>query len=109
MDLGSDYLVVEIILNDRLDSCNNRLENTEVRIGHNNNNAFETLNPICFLQDIMPLTPTTVYKCSDGPMNGRFVMVRTIGPISTGEWAWAIREFQVFVMGSSNIGKYLRR
>lgn len=100
------YLVTEVILEDRLDCCHERLENTEVRIGAFDYNVVMTLNPLCYLQDTKPVSSTSIYTCTDGPMEGRYVMVRKVAPTSNDYYqhpgAWHIRELRVFVAGSPN-------
>lgn len=104
--MGTVFLVTEVILEDRLDCCPERLENTEVRIGPYDYNRVDVLNPLCFFLDTRPTTATSVYTCTEGPMEGRFAMVRKVGQSNPGEWAWHIRVFRVFVVGSPNSEYY---
>ena len=101
--MGSVYWIPKVVLEDRLDCspCPGRLENTDVRIGMNDYKQTGILNPLCFLHDFVPATKTLMFPCDAGPMEGKFVQARKVGPTNRpGEWskyAWAIREFRVWV------------
>lgn len=94
------YFIPKVVLEDRNDGCcQDRMENVEVRIGFENylldRNA---LNPLCFFQDFPPPNITSVFKCTSGTLEGRFVLARKVG-VTTSEnnYAWTVREVRVWV------------
>ena len=105
VELDRSYFIPKVILEDRNDGCcPTRLENTEVRIGFDDySQSVMNLNPLCFEQDFEPPSITSVYVCESGPMEGRFVLARKIGP-TTNEatphsiYAMTIRELRIWVV-----------
>ena len=89
----------KVILEDRHDCCNPRLQNTEVRIGDvDANGAGQSgANPLCHRITVTPTTSSSLYPCPQ-VMSGRFVVARKVGgtdkkPTS---YVWHIQEIRIF-------------
>ena len=103
-DLSKVYFIPKVIIEDRVDGCcPGRLEATEIRLGLRDysTNAVD-LNPLCFFQSVPPTSLSVEYKCQNGPMKSRFVLMRkTGGTTRPGEHSpnvFQIRELRVFVV-----------